>query len=316
MQNFYIIIYLIIQYNKEECFLKTKFRRIISLILVTVLVFSFGTVAFAASPVVTKKPNKTSFYQGFDWQYVKDTERITLTGSDIDLTGTVITCNGKTYSYGASSFIPGAPNMFSRPETGSWSGQNNVKPGTNTIKIGCDDFSGYATLTVNFVAVKKITVITPPTKTYLIKGVDWKLGVLKDVEYTNYRPEGLSIKAEYTDGTVKTVSYPENKTLSLAPPDGVETIYPGDATYCAIFCDKKAEFDVTFASSAPGNLGDVSKDGAVNSYDALLTLQHSTGIIQLDSLGKYLADVNEDYKINSSDALAILKYSVGLINKF
>ena len=300
--------------------MKTKFKRILSLILAAVLVFSFNAVAFAAeSPVVSKKPVKTSFYEGFDWRYVSGTQKITLTGSDLDLSGTVITYKGKTYTYGESSFIAGAPNMFSRPETGSWSGgQNNVKPGANTIKIGGDDFSGYATVTLNFVALKKISIITPPTRTYLIKGVDWEFSMLNDVEYTDtdYRPDGLSVKAEYTDGTSKIISYPENKLLSLAPPPGVDAIDPGEATYCAIFCDKTAEYKVTFASSVPGNIGDVSKDGAINSYDALLTLQHSTGLIQLDSLGSYLADVNADYKINSSDALAILKYSVGLITKF
>ena len=294
-----------------------KFNRLLSLLLVVVLAFSCGAVAFAASPTVTKQPKTTSFYQGIDWVYVKGTNKITLTGDDLNLDGIVISSNGKSYSYGPSAFIKGAPNMFTKPETGKWaSGDNNAVAGDNNIRVYGDDFSGYATLKVKFVALKSISVITPPNRTYLLQDIDWKLGLFGDVEYTNYNINGMSVKATYTDGTTKTISYPENKLLSFTAPEGVDSVYPGNVTFYALFCDKTAPVELTFASKLPNKLGDISKDGSINSYDALMALQQSTGIIKLGSLERTLADVNSDHNINSSDALAILKYSVGLIKKF
>ena len=58
------------------------------------------------------------------------------------------------------------------------------------------------------------------------------------------------------------------------------------------------------------NLGDVNKDGNVNSSDALIVLQYSVGLASLDTS---LGDVSKDGSVNSKDALMILQYSVGLI---
>lgn len=294
-----------------------KLNRFISLFMAVVLAFSCGIFAFAASPTVTKQPETTSFYQGIDWVYVKGTNKITLTGDDLNLKGIVISANGKSFSYGPSAFIKDAPNMYTKPETGKWaSGDNNVVAGQNIIRVYGDDFAGYATVKLNFVALKSISVITPPNRTYLLQDVDWKLGLFGDVEYTSYNITGMSVKATYTDGTSRTISYPENKLLSFTAPEGVDSVYPGNVTFYALFCDKTAPVELTFASKLPNKLGDISKDGNINSYDALMALQQSTGVLKLGSLERTLADVNSDYKINSSDALAILKYSVGLINKF
>lgn len=59
------------------------------------------------------------------------------------------------------------------------------------------------------------------------------------------------------------------------------------------------------------DLGDVNGDRKINSSDALMVLQYSTRMIELNSTQKTAADVNGDGKINSSDALEILKYSIG-----
>ncbi len=63
-------------------------------------------------------------------------------------------------------------------------------------------------------------------------------------------------------------------------------------------------------------IGDINADGKINSADALLVLQSSTGIITLTDTQKLLADVNEDGKINSTDALLILQYATGKITSF
>lgn len=71
-----------------------------------------------------------------------------------------------------------------------------------------------------------------------------------------------------------------------------------------------------FKINSSTTLGDVNKDGKINSADALLVLQSSVGSINLDSEKKTLADVNRDGKVNSADALKILQFSVGSITKF
>ena len=56
-------------------------------------------------------------------------------------------------------------------------------------------------------------------------------------------------------------------------------------------------------------LGDVNKDGTVNSSDALDVLSYSVGLKTTIDEGR--ADVNIDGQINSSDALIILQIAVG-----
>lgn len=63
-------------------------------------------------------------------------------------------------------------------------------------------------------------------------------------------------------------------------------------------------------------IGDINADGKINSADALLVLQSSTGVTTLTDTQKLLADVNEDGKINSTDALLILQYATGKITSF
>ena len=70
-------------------------------------------------------------------------------------------------------------------------------------------------------------------------------------------------------------------------------------------------FKVGTASSV--TLGDVNKDGSINSSDALMILQHTVGQINLTGDAKTAADVTKDGAINSSDALKVLQYSVGNI---
>jgi len=57
-------------------------------------------------------------------------------------------------------------------------------------------------------------------------------------------------------------------------------------------------------------LGDVNKNGAVDSIDAALVLQHDAGLLELDNLDH--ADVNRDGEVNAVDALFILWIDAGL----
>ena len=63
-------------------------------------------------------------------------------------------------------------------------------------------------------------------------------------------------------------------------------------------------------------LGDVNSDDDINSSDALLTLQHTTGLRFLETEQMILADVTSDGTVNSSDALKILQFATGIISDF
>ena len=53
-------------------------------------------------------------------------------------------------------------------------------------------------------------------------------------------------------------------------------------------------------------------DGELTSFDALVILRHSLGMVQLTVAESKLADVDEDGDINSADALLVLRKSLGM----
>ena len=67
-------------------------------------------------------------------------------------------------------------------------------------------------------------------------------------------------------------------------------------------------------SKADPILGDINVDGSINAQDALMALQHSVGLVRLESFDT--ADVDCNGQVNASDALLILQKSVGLIIDF
>ncbi len=64
------------------------------------------------------------------------------------------------------------------------------------------------------------------------------------------------------------------------------------------------------------NYGDLDSSGTVNSFDALLVLQHTTDIKLLPEDSHEAADVSDDGAITAGDALSILQFSAGLIDSF
>ena len=77
-----------------------------------------------------------------------------------------------------------------------------------------------------------------------------------------------------------------------------------------------AKPDATFQYDKKYTLGDVNEDGAINSGDAMLVLQHSVRLFTLSARQQLAADVNMNNKIESGDAMQILQYSVHLIKEF
>ena len=69
----------------------------------------------------------------------------------------------------------------------------------------------------------------------------------------------------------------------------------------------------TFESFKSIIKGDVDLNGKVTVGDALLSLQHSVGKIQLDDLAFYAADVHDNGQVTPSDALTVLQIAVGKI---
>ena len=66
---------------------------------------------------------------------------------------------------------------------------------------------------------------------------------------------------------------------------------------------------LTVAAFAADYLGDVTKDGNVNSSDALAILEYSIG--KTTEIDFKLADMDKDGNINSGDALIVLRTSIG-----
>lgn len=83
--------------------------------------------------------------------------------------------------------------------------------------------------------------------------------------------------------------------------------------------EKEKEYSVSIDGAASGQtvesrlLGDVNKDGIINSYDALLVLNYTVGIKKPTADQSFRSDVNTDGTYNSFDALMILQISIGVI---
>ncbi len=73
---------------------------------------------------------------------------------------------------------------------------------------------------------------------------------------------------------------------------------------------------ITVSDNQPFTYGDVNFDGAVDSADATLVLQHYANLIVLDSLALLPANVNADSNIDSADATLILQKYASLITAF
>ena len=73
-----------------------------------------------------------------------------------------------------------------------------------------------------------------------------------------------------------------------------------------------------WAAEVPANLsvglcGDPSADGAINVFDAIVTLQIVVGLIEPTLLQRIVADLNQDGTINVFDAIMLLQHIVGLV---
>ena len=281
-------------------------KRIISICLcVIIAILSISVTAFAADVTVSTPPTKTVYYQGKDWNWVDG--KISVIGG-IDLSGIKLSYLGRTYSYYVDEIF--GPNIYTSTSH-TWS------EGDNIVDVKCDDInSGIAKLTLKFVAISKIEIVSTPVLTDLMVGTHWKKGALGDVELSSYDLSGLKLNVFYKDSTTAQIVAP-NSALSWSVDPSLNIIYPGPNKLYVTYAGFSAKFDVNFIENEPSYaLGDVNEDTKISSYDALMVLEYSVGMISFNNTQLKLANVNKDSLINSTDALYILQMVVGLRTSF
>ncbi len=74
--------------------------------------------------------------------------------------------------------------------------------------------------------------------------------------------------------------------------------------------------DGNFTLDRPPLLGDVSDNGEVTSFDAVLILQHTVGLITLPGTSARVADVSGNGTVGAFDAALVLRYVVEAIPCF
>ena len=209
----------------------------------------------------------------------------------------------------------------------------------------------FSLLTFNSAAasIKKIEIVSVPTKTTFYKGTDWDyghwtfpeddgLGVFtpdnKNITFLHHGGcfhrfqdrgmldmNGLVVKVTYTNGTTKNIAYKETRhstgvveTNIYYSPKGGE--YKVGENIIEVYFpddfDAYTTYKITIVDNAGPQKGDVDANSKINSTDALLVLQHTVKLITLTSAQQTVADLNGDKKINSIDALRILQISVGM----
>ena len=160
-------------------------------------------------------------------------------------------------------------------------------------------------------------------------------GYRGDISGGTVTVEAAAVTGVTVSGTVKSYgSETENVTVTLTPENGtpMTTVVTGNSaaykfenvpagTY-TLKVEKKGHApwteevtvntdNITDKSVQLYKMGDVNKDGKVNSTDALWVRQSSAGGRVLDAYQKILADLNRDGKVNSTDALWIRQISAG-----
>ena len=190
-----------------------------------------------------------------------------------------------------------------------------VDSSVNEFSLGknkfCFIYCGYAvSFELNFKAeeISGVTISNKPTKTVYEYKTDWqyKNGVITP----SYDLNGLSVQVKYTGGQTATVKYADSPArFSVKTPSKLRS----GSNRIEILFDGKYTIGANIIIEA---YGDLNLDGYINSSDALMLLQHATGIKALNATQKKYADVTADSKVNSSDALCILQKATGNLKTF
>jgi uncharacterized protein YjdB len=129
----------------------------------------------------------------------------------------------------------------------------------------------------------------------------------------NYLSTNTSVAKVDSDGTIHALTSGTTKITVYTAAMEFVTIniqVKDKPVTTTVATTKKTTTTTTTSKSSNKNLGDVNKDGTVNSIDAVNVLVYyaSTLVGKSKSIDKTIADVNSDGKVNSIDATFILKY--------
>jgi len=222
---------------------------------------------------------------------------------------------------------------------------SDIKIVKNNDKLEIETLSKTVTYEVKFnsnggSSVENMTVISgntvdlpKPTKDgYVFKGWFKESSLENEFKSTDKVESDLSLYAKWNKivtltfdsnggSPVNSIDIEAGKTITLPIP--TRSGYTFDGWYL----DNLWSSEYTDTTEAPSHnetlyakwtknlqtlIGDVNKDGAITSKDAVLALQMSTGNKAVD----LIADVNNDGYVTVKDAVLILRYSTGNITKF
>lgn len=194
-------------------------------------------------------------------------------GEKLDPAGMVVTAQ---YSDGTEG-----------PVTGYTLPDEPLVVGENTIPVTYLDRT--ATFTVQATEPEKLEaeITTPASRLEYVKGEEVDLA-------------GLVVTVTRENGSSETVS--EGLTAAC------DTSKAGEAVVTVSY---QGQAIVTYTVQVY-SLGDVTRDGSINSSDARQILQSTVELVELSRFEQQLADVTDDGQVNSSDARVILQHTVGL----
>ena len=203
---------------------------------------------------------------------------------------------------------------------------SNVSTGTYTLKAKSSDGSlnGSASVTVAADSISNADVTV--AKGFTVSGTALSWNDTNDALYYLYPStmEDAAIKAEWKSGSYTGTACTSKGTPTASGKQFAQTfsfdtvaageyklviVKPGHGLWIEELTVNTD--NITDKSVQLYKMGDVNKDGKVNSTDALWVRQSSAGGRVLDAYQKILADLNRDGKVNSTDALWIRQISAG-----
>lgn len=242
------------------------------------------------------------------------------------VSGTVKDSSGKAVSGATVELYKDGTKVATTTASGSSYSFSDVSTGTYTVKAKNSDGSLNGSASVTVAADSILNADVTVAKGFTVSGTALSWNNTNDALYYLYPStmEDAAIKAEWKSG-----SYTGTACTSKGTPTASGKQFEQTFTF-----DTVAAGDYKLAIVKPGHglwieeltvntdnitdksirlykMGDVNKDGKVNSTDALWVRQSSAGGRVLDAYQKILADLNRDGKVNSTDALWIRQISAG-----
>ena len=182
-----------------------------------------------------------------------------------------------------------------------WSTSSTATTPTYTNKQSVKNLTSTSGGTVNLYAVwqknpvvlSSISILNKPLKVEYFTGED-------------IQTDGLSLKAVYSDGSVKIIT----SGYTVSQPD---MSVPGTKTVTVTYGGKNINFTVTVKKALLS--GDLNGDGNVDAADAVLMQRYDSGLAALTAEQLSAADVTGDGTVDAADAVKIQRYDAGLISE-